>query len=248
MDDDPERPEAPQQEAEDNSTMGQEESKLEEATASTLTIEEKLADEVRLRQYTEQVLDTRQQELEAKEAERNALQAELDALKEQLSQTKTQLSEARSQAKVKEKQLSDAKDQIFRLQSTRKDITESEAVEGYRTLCGNVQRWVENRMKPILDDLDYGRLKTRPQTAQAARFVSFMREAAKRGIDLDQSDPYHVVAIIMNYLCLVFFSKSFYCPLDDYQGDGTLMFIEDLQASLSRLPRGKAAVPVVCGN
>jgi hypothetical protein len=239
MDDDPERPEATQQKAEDNSTMGQEESKVEETTASTVTIEEKLADEIRLRQYTERVLDTRQEELEAKEAERNALQSELDALKEQLSQTKTHLSEARGQAKIKEKQLSAAKDQIFRLQSTRKDITESEAVEGYRTLCGNVQRWVENRMKTILDDLDYGRLKTRPQTAQAARFVSFMREAAKRGIDLDQSDLYHVVAIIMNYLCLVFFSKSFYCPLDDYQGDGTLMFIEDLQASLSRLPRGK---------
>lgn len=233
-------PEALQQTADHSSTMGQEESKLEEAPAKTESIEEKLADEVRLRQYTEQVLDTRQQELEAQEMEKNSLQAELEALRKELSHTKTQLSEARGQTKTKEKQLSDAKDQIFRLQSTRKDITESDAVETYRVLCGNVQRWVENRMKAILDDLDYGRLRSRPPSAHATRFVSFMREAAKRGLDLDQSDAYHVVAIIMNYLCLVFFSKPFYCPLDDYEGDATLMFINDLETSLSRLPRGKA--------
>lgn len=235
-------PEALQQTTDGNITMGQEESKPEEAAPQTPPAEEKLADEVRLRQYTEQVLDTRQQELEAQEAEKKALQAELDALKKELSQTKTQLSEARSQTRTKDKQLSDAKDQIFRLQSTRKDITESEAVDAYRGLFGNVQRWVENRMKSILDDLDYGRLRSRPPPTQETRFASFMREAAKRGLDTDQSDPYHVVAVIMNYLCIVFFSKPFYCPLDDYEGDATLVFINDLETSLSRLPRGKAVL------
>ena len=211
----------------------------------TTLMEEELADEIRLRQYTEQVLDTRQLELEAEEEEKKALQAEVAALKKELSSTRDQLSEVRNQSRSRDKQLSDAKDQIFRLQPRGKDITESEAVDAYRTLCGNIQRWVDNRMKPILDDLDYGRLKVRPMPAQATRLVSFMREAAKRGIDLDQSDTYHVIAIIMNYLGLVFFSKSFYCPLDDYEGDATLAFVNELEVSMSRLPRGDSVPYVV---
>lgn len=229
-----------------NDTMGQEESKAVEETLdeTAMTTEDRLADEKRLRQFTEQVLDSRQQELEASEAERLDLKAQLEVLKQELSEAQNQLAEVRNQAKSKDKQLSDAKDQIFRLQPTRKDIIESEAVETYRTLCGNVQRWVENRLRAILDDLDYGKLKGMPPSAQATRFVSFMREAAKRGLNLDQSDVYHVMAIIMNYLCLVFFSKSFYCPLDDYEGDATLAFINDLETSLSRLPRGMSLVAV----
>lgn len=225
-------------------TMGQEESKgdavsHEEAMA---ILENKLADETRLRQYTEQVLDTRQLELEASEAARHKLEIEMKRLKGELSKVQDQLSDARGHTKTKEKQLSDAKDHIFRLQPTRKDITDAEAVESYRILCGNIQRWVDNRMKNILDDLDFGRLRARTAPAQATRFVSFVREAAKRGLDLDQSDLYHVIPVIMNYLSLVFFSKSFYCPLDDYEGDATLAFINDLETTMGRLPRGKSSL------
>lgn len=202
-------------------------------------LENKLADEVRLRKYTEQVLDTRQAELEVSEAARHRLEAEVETLKHELARVKSQLADAQGRTKTKERQLSDAKDHIFRLQPARKDITDSEAVESYRVLCGNVQRWVDNRMKGVLDDLDFGRLETRPPPATAARFVSFLREAAKRGLDMDQSDPYHVIPVIMNYLSLVFFSKSFYCPLDDYEGDATLAFVDDLGAAMARLPRGE---------
>lgn len=220
-------------------TMGQEESRIEEVPDEVTALKRKLADETRLRQFTEQVLDQRQLELQAKETEYQRLTAKLDALRNELANAQTQLNETRNQAMSKEKQLLEAKDQIFRLQPVRQDITESEAIEGYRTLCANVQRWVENRLKTILDDLDFGRLKTRPAPGQAGRFVSLMREAAKRGLSLDQSDEYHVIAIMMNYLCLVFFSKSFYCSLDDFEGDSTLTFIDDLETSMSRLPRGK---------
>lgn len=221
--------------------MGQEESKGEDFAHEEpfAALGDKLADEVRLRRYTEQVLDTRQLELEASEAARHDLEAEVERLRGELSKAQGQLSDARGQSKTKERQLSDAKDHIFRLQPTRKDITESEAVESYRVLCGNIQRWADNRMKGILDDLDFGRLKIKTAPAQATRFVSFVREAAKRGLDLDQSDVYHVIPVIMNYLSLVFFSKSFYCPLDDYEGDATLAFIDDLGTTMARLPRGE---------
>lgn len=213
--------------------MGQEESKIAEEPPQSDDIEQRLADEIRLRKFTEDVMDARQLELERQEGENRRLLAELEELRKELSETQSQVA-------TKNKQILDAKDQIFRLQPTRKDITESEATEAYRALCGNVQRWVDNRLRPILDDLESGKLRGRLPSDQSGRFVSLMREAAKRGMSMDQTDTYHVIAVIMNYLCVVFFSKSFYSPLDDYEGDSTLVFIDELQSYMSKLPRGES--------
>jgi DNA repair ATPase RecN len=203
------------------------------------SLEQRLADETRLRKFTEDVLDSRQMELERQEMHNEQLLSQLDELRKELSDVKEQLSEARSEIASKDNQISEVKDQIFRLQPTRRDITESEAVDAYRALCRNVQRWVDNQLKTILDDLDHGRLQTYSPPNQAGRFVSLMREAAKRGLSHDQSDTYHVIAVIMSYLCIVFFSKSFYSPLDDYEGDATCAFIDGLEATMSELPRGE---------
>ena len=198
----------------------------------------KLADEVRLRHYTEQVLDIRQQELQSQEMENTNLERKIEELKKELSDTQSQLAEARCQNKAKGKQLQEAKEQVFHLQPQRTDVTEAEAVDGFKKLCGSVQRWVENRLKGILDDLDHGRLRVRPDPAQSARFVSFIREPARRCVNVDQSDEYHVAAVIMNYLWFVLFAKSFYCPLDDTEDDATLGWIDELGGTMTKLSRG----------
>ncbi|KAF5011089.1 hypothetical protein FDECE_2771 [Fusarium decemcellulare] len=203
-------------------------------------LENKLADETHLRRFTENVLDSRQQEIESRESEKSELSAKMEELKKELANTQKQLAESRSQTKIKAKQLQDAKDQIFRLQPNRKDITEAEAREAYKNLVGNVQRWVENRVKDVIDDLEHGRLRTRPIPPDASRFVSLLREQSRKHLNVDQSDEYHVMSIIMNYLYLALFSKSFYCPLDDTDEDGTLMWIDELENTMSRLPRDVA--------
>ncbi|KAH7158082.1 hypothetical protein B0J13DRAFT_188218 [Dactylonectria estremocensis] len=193
-----------------------------------------------LRRFTENVLDSRQQELESQETQKVQISSELDALKKELADTQRQLAEARTQNKSKSKQLQDAKDRIFGLQPLRNDITEAEAREAYKNLCGNVQRWAENRLKCALEDLDYGRLKLRTAPPQAARFVGLLREPSRRCLGVDQSDEYHVVGVIMNYLWLAMFSKSFYCPLDDANTDSTIRWIDELENTMSRLPRDTA--------
>ncbi|KAM5346904.1 hypothetical protein ACJ41O_009909 [Fusarium nematophilum] len=197
-----------------------------------------MADETHLRRFTENVLDSRQQEIENRETEKSKLSAKVETLRKELANTQRQLSEARNQTKSKAKQLQEAKDQIFRLQPSRKDITEAEARESYKSLCGNVQRWVEHRIKDVLDDLERGRLKARPVPSEASRFVALLREQSRRCLSVDQSDEYHITGVIMNYLYLALFSKSFYCPLDDTEEDGTLMWIDELENTMSRLPRG----------
>ena len=230
--------EAMQREKGNDQNMGLNESNLQELSSERVALETKLADEIHLRRFTEVVLDSRQQELESQETEKDQLSRKMDALKKELADTQHQLAEARIQNKTKTKQLQDANDQIFRLQPRRKDVTESEAQEAYKNLCGNVQRWVENRLKGILDDLDFGRLRTRSIPPQAMRFVALVREPAKRCLGADQSDEHHVMAAIMNYLWLVLFSKSFYCALDDSDADRTLVWIDELERAMSQLPRG----------
>ncbi|KAM0439557.1 hypothetical protein ACHAPT_000648 [Fusarium lateritium] len=200
----------------------------------------KLADETHLRRFTENVLDSRQQEIENRETEKSKLSAKMEALEKKLANTQKQLSESRKDTKSKTKQLQDAQEQIFRLQPNRKDITDTEAREAYKNLVGNVQRWVENRVKDILEDLEYGRLKSRAVPPEASRFVALLREQSRRCLNADQSDEYHIMGAIMNYLYLALFSKSFYCPLDDTPEDGTLMWIDELQSTMSRLPRDEA--------
>lgn len=196
----------------------------------------RLVDEVKLRRFTETVLDHRQQELESQHRQ---MSSKLDTLKNELARTQRQLADACSQNKTTGKQLQEAKDHIFRLQPQRSDVTEAEAREGYKNLCGSVQRWVENRMSGVLDDLEEGRLSTRAAPSQAsARFVGLLREASRRCIGVDQSDEYHVIGVIMNYLWLAVFSKSFYAPLDDTPADDTLMWIDELEKQMSRLSRG----------
>ncbi|KAL3954663.1 hypothetical protein ACCO45_010226 [Purpureocillium lilacinum] len=221
-------------------SMAQNESKIERETPSTPAPEAQLADEIRLRRFTEEVLDTRQEELELQEAENKRLLKKLESLKKELADTQDQLIEARNQSKAKSKQLQDAKDQIFRLQPRRKDITESEAQEAYKRLCSNVQRWVENRLPGTLDDMEAGRLRSRPSGVHAGRFVSLIREPAKRCLGVHQSDEHHAIAVIMYYLWLALFSKSFYCPLDGSDDDATIIWIDELESTMSKLPRDTA--------
>ncbi|UNI23998.1 hypothetical protein JDV02_009781 [Purpureocillium takamizusanense] len=220
--------------------MAQNESKIERETPSSSAPETQLAEEVRLRRFTEDVLDTRQEELELQEAENKKLRKKLESVKKELADTQDQLIEARNQSKAKSKQLQEAKDQIFSLQPRRKDITESEAQEAYKRLCSNIQRWVENRLPATLDDMEAGRLRARPSGTHAGRFVSLIREPAKRCLSVYQSDEHHVIAVIMYYLWLAFFSKSFYCPLGGSDDDATIMWIDELESAMSRLPRDPA--------
>ncbi|KJZ74835.1 hypothetical protein HIM_05744 [Hirsutella minnesotensis 3608] len=217
------------------------ETTLDGKTGSTRPeLEARLVEEVRLRRFTEDVLDSRQEELEQQEMENRRLSKTIETLQRELAEAQRQLNEARSHTKAKTKQLQDAKDHIFRLQPRRKDITETEAQDAYKKLCSNVQRWVENRLPPILDEMESGRLRNRPSSSQAARFASLIREPARHCLSAHLSDEHHVISVIMYYLWLAFFSKSFYCPLDSSDDDATLMWIDELESTMEKLPRDHA--------
>ncbi|OAA47028.1 hypothetical protein NOR_02664 [Metarhizium rileyi] len=210
---------------------------MAEATTATATegqqknLEDLLKDERALRNFTEQVLDCRQVELEAAEVENEILVKKLDHVTKELSESKGQLLEARAQLKSKDRNLQEAGDQIFRLQSHREDITESDARDAYKALCDKIQRWVENRLPLTLEAVSASQIK-KPPPGQASKFLSLLREPAKRCLSVHLGDEYHVVAAILYYLWLAFFSKPFYCPLDDSTEDATLIWILGTESAM----------------
>ncbi|KAK2593280.1 hypothetical protein QQS21_009004 [Conoideocrella luteorostrata] len=209
------------------------EDKPPQSTKKPKGSEERLQDERTLRQFTEQVLDCRQMELEMAEAENKRLLKNLDNLSKETAEIKAQLLEARNQLKTKDRNLQDAGDHIFRLQPYREDITESEAREMYKAMCDKVQRWVENRLPATLESLSASQVK-KPPAQQAAKFLSLLREPGKRCLAVRHGDEYHIVAGIMYYLWLAFFSKPFYCPLDDSNDESTLLWIAGIETAMSK--------------
>lgn len=201
------------------------------------------ADDLRSKRIEQDASGSPQRDPNNEEIEKQQLTNESSELRKELGDVQRQLAETRKENKLKTEQLQEARDHIFHLQPRRRDITESEAQDAYKSLRDSVQTWVESRLSRILDDLDLGRLQTRPVPSLAIRFVTLIREPAKRCLKIDQSDEYHVMAVIMNYLSLVLFSKSFYCPLDDSDNERTLMWLNNLEETMSRLPRG--IVPIL---
>ncbi|KAG5985908.1 hypothetical protein E4U54_005743 [Claviceps lovelessii] len=205
------------------------------------SLQEQLQDERTLRRFTERVLDCRQQELQHAEAENERLRKKLEQLARETHDVKAQL-------RAKERGLQEAADHIFRLQVPREDITEAEARETYKALCGKVQRWVENRLPGTVEAVLAGhghghgpgpgpgpgqRVK-KPSAQEAARFLSLLREPGRRCLAVHEGDEYHVVAGIMYYLWLGLFSRPFYCPLDDAGEDSTMAWILDVEAAMGK--------------
>ena len=102
-------PETTRQKEED---MAQKVSKPQGESSDHSTLEAKLSDEIRLRRFTEGVLDSRQQELEKQESENARLTKKLEALQKELAETQIQLTEARNQSKTKERHVAVCPQQV----------------------------------------------------------------------------------------------------------------------------------------
>lgn len=189
-----------------------------------------------------------------KEAEEftNALQLAVEEYEKTMKRLNQEIKDLKSRIKKKEEtskkvseQLHDAQNHIFRLQPRRTQITDTEAQEEFEDLYNGIKRWVENRLEGILNQLDDGYLQTRTCPAEdAKRILILIGARAREDFASDQSDEYHVVAIIMEYLCRSIFHRDFYCSLGPGQTpttseDQTIATINMIEKAMSRADRGR---------
>lgn len=140
-----------------------------------------------------------------------------------------------------EKNLQDAHDFIFTLQPRRQVITPTEAADEFRTFCATVEEWVQTKLG---DALDERRLRSPKDIVpeQAKRFMSLITPAGRESLKVPDTDEYHVLAAIMNFLCCEVFDKRFWCPI----GPGAMEFLESIERNMQNLEprRGKSPFPL----
>lgn len=156
----------------------------------------------------------------------------LDSRQEEIHDLERKLAQA-------QEELSRAQDHIFRLQPQRIEITESEATRRFEAIISQTTTWVMNMLDPILQDLDSGVLEDLiPPKRGGERIFSLMHDAAKDNYRIQDSDEYHFVAIIMQYLLQHILDRPFYCsPTEDPRENGEKLFIDGVFAAMVRLPR-----------
>ena len=173
------------------------------------------------------------------------LQKELNQAKSRLRRKEEELKQQQARVQNVATQLSSAQDHIFRMQPRRNLITETEANEQFENLFNTVQGWVDSRLERILIELDEDKLKERPcPYERAKRLLTFTQLRAREDFGSNRTDEYHVIAVIMLYLCHQIFNKDFYCPLDvqkDPAGteDQTLSIIRRIENAMGNTDRGE---------
>jgi hypothetical protein len=219
--------------------------------------------------WQEEILDERQDEIQqtekkarlevskatdkVKEAEKwtnttlkptvEGYQTEIKKLNQELVELKLRFKKHEETSQKTSEQLHDAQNHIFRLQPRRTQITETEAQEEFEDLYNGIQRWVENRLEGILNEMDDGYLQKRTCAAEDAKQILRLTGArAREDFASDQSDEHHVIAIIMEYLCRHVFQKDFYCPLGPGQApttseDPTIATIKMIENAMSKADR-----------
>ncbi|KAG6217049.1 hypothetical protein E4U50_004548 [Claviceps purpurea] len=199
------------------------------------SLQEQLDEERTLRHFTERVLDCRQRELEVAEADNARLLRKLEQLARETLDLKAQLRAHGNRSPPHHNHTGDHT--TSRPHPPRplppQDLTETEAREAYKALCGKVQRWVESRLPEMRDAVAAGQAK-KPPAQQAARFLSLLREPGKRCLAVSGGEEYHVVAAIMYYLWLGLFSKPFYCPLEEGFEEATMGWILGMEAAMGK--------------
>lgn len=202
---------------------------------------EKHALEARLREEEQSRLDAEQWRRHADKTV-DERQADIEKLAEIVRQREASNGDLEAKVQEVEEQLRLARDHIFRLQPQRTEITETEAAASFQVLYENVRRFVQNRLQRILSDLDSGVLEnhTPRHLGDGTNLLDLVRGSARTWFEARESDEFHVIAAVMEYLRRVIFDKPFYCPLGSAEEnrDRTIQLIEKTAASMAKLPRG----------
>lgn len=130
----------------------------------------------------------------------------------ELSDLRKQLQYAESDAAEQRQNFQDAQGQIFSMQPRRIDITEEEAVEGYGSLCVNVEHWIDSHLENVLD-LDCKLFsKSKVDSGSGSRLLGLieMTPGGTEARDVVDTLPYYLRNAIMNFIHREIFERELY--------------------------------------
>jgi hypothetical protein len=134
-----------------------------------------------------------------------------------------------------ENDLRDAHDVIFRLQPSHHHITRNEAQFQYDALCEGVGSWINFHFEDTFNDNSAARGNFNRKSAEI--LVGWMTPSSRSSRKVLDTDEYHIISAVMNFLLQEILGKDFYGAAQD----GALEFLQALERSMSCLEprRGK---------
>lgn len=170
------------------------------------------------------------------------LEEELSQSKTSLKTTKPQFEESQSTCGIMQdrinalgEELNETREQVFRLQPFRENITQSDALADYIAICHSVKSWIGTRLNSALDA---GRIiGTKLHLPLARKLISLMTDSGINGTVYLETDEHNIIAIVMQFLRIEIFEKEFYGAVDD----GHMDFLFHIEKNMRNLNprRGK---------
>jgi len=164
------------------------------------------------------------------------LQKELSQSITSLEETKSKLGESQSECEALRIHLKDivedlkeTQEHVFRLQPLQENITQSDAVAAYITICDSVKSWIGFRLDDALNTLNIDVEKLHMPSAR--KLTNLLTKSGLRGALYLETDEYNIIAIVMEFLRSEIFERELYGAVEDRD----LAFVHLIQRNMATL-------------
>ena len=132
----------------------------------------------------------------------------LEATKSKFEESQARCKNLQIQIKALSEDLKETREQVFRLQPHRENITQSDALREYIAICHSVKSWIGLRLDNALNT---GSINvTKIHTGSARKLMSLLTACGLNGTLYPDTDEHNIIAIVMEFLRTEIFETDLY--------------------------------------
>lgn len=132
----------------------------------------------------------------------------LEATKSKFEESQSRCKELQIQIEALREELKETREQVFRLQPLRENITQSDALREYIALCHSVKSWIGLRLDSALNTGSINVAKM--HTASARNLIYLLTKSGLDGTLYPDTDEHNIIAIVMEFLRTKIFETELY--------------------------------------
>lgn len=166
----------------------------------------------------------------------------LEATKSKFEESQARCKKMQIQIEAIGKDLKETREQVFRLQPHRENITQSDALREYIALCHSVKSWIGFHLDNALNTGSINVAKI--HIGSARKLTGLLTDSGLNGTLYPDTDEHNIIAVVMEFLRTEIFETELYGAVDDRD----LELIYQIQKNMKNLVprRGKSQqVPVL---
>ena len=162
----------------------------------------------------------------------------LEAMKSKFKESKSRCKELQCQIEALGEDLKETREQVFRLQPLRENITQNDALREYIAICHSVKSWIGLRLDNALNTGSINLAKMHPDSAR--KLIGLLTQNGRGGTVYPDTDEHNIIAIVMEFLRVKIFETDLYGAVERQD----LKSIYQIQKNMKNLTprRGKSTI------